>query len=875
MSAPSQTQTKARPGPAFPPRPSNILQRKCACGASPGLDGACAECRGKRLTSQRQHLAPGMLQTKLTVNQPDDAYEQEADRVADQVMRVGQPGAADSQRITPITGDGCIHRLGAACENERQRPSPGEEDEEETVQRKEVSPGTPEIPRDIQSHLGHLQGGGQSLSSDLRAFFEPRFGHDFGQVRIHTDSRAAATARALDARAFTMGRDIVFAAGQYAPHSPDGRRLLAHELTHTLQQRAPGEVPRLQRVCDPAVLARTEPIFFPRQTTIVQIFAGTERLRSGTTRFAAVGLVQQALVDMGFDLGTSGPNRDGVDRIFGTKTKQAVSDFQTTESVPGATPGEVDQATLKCLDEVRAHKVIPQHLAATVAEPQFLVGGESGGVRDEDIFFGRGSAVLDANDKAKIGRLATAQKGCALTLRGFISEEERVDFGAQLATDRLNAVDAEFAAAGHDSAGVCTPPAAPAPPLRTLQPMPEASGGLPTYRGRRKVEVVPSGATPTTAVCGTGAARQRPLDALENPLLTASITDALALIDTARGKLVVGDVDGDAALSKFFNGVAQRSSVRSKLQTWRNHIHTVIRSRNQRGTDCDPGCSAAIAYNIGTGGGAMMTLCGSFFGTTIDLYPALTTAQNRTLVLIHEAGHGALGTEDIAYDTDRLIHFIGRLPSVALKNTDSFVTLIRCLSGLLPGCTLPARGDTPIGMGAAELESAQEGIAWLESWLTWAEQDVNGLYSDMNEARTSPSAWSSSYYAAYVLPPLAMAFDLHRPLVGLPTFREQTMVAAVWDRYRLMRNVASSDLEIEKDTSAAPVQRWQAGAGLAPGTKVFLTDTYLDPSRSRRSRVEMLLPMIVEATPSIDPALRPAYVTFVKETVRRNWDNRP
>ncbi|WP_152043377.1 eCIS core domain-containing protein [Salinigranum salinum] len=78
--------------------------------------------------------------------------------------------------------------------------------------------------------------GGRPLPTSVRAFFEPRFGTTFDDVRIHTDSRAAAAARAVQARAFTVGRDVVFGAGAYAPETTRGRRLLAHELTHVVQQ---------------------------------------------------------------------------------------------------------------------------------------------------------------------------------------------------------------------------------------------------------------------------------------------------------------------------------------------------------------------------------------------------------------------------------------------------------------------------------------------------------------------------------------------------------------------------------------------------------------------------------------------------------------
>jgi len=80
-----------------------------------------------------------------------------------------------------------------------------------------------------------LRSTGQPLETETRAFFEPRFRHDFSQVRVHTDQQAAESAKSVNARAYTVGRDIAFGTGEYAPNSNEGRRLLAHELTHVLQ----------------------------------------------------------------------------------------------------------------------------------------------------------------------------------------------------------------------------------------------------------------------------------------------------------------------------------------------------------------------------------------------------------------------------------------------------------------------------------------------------------------------------------------------------------------------------------------------------------------------------------------------------------------
>jgi len=84
-----------------------------------------------------------------------------------------------------------------------------------------------------------LRAPGQPLDTGTRSFMEPRFGHDFSQVRVHTDARAAESARAVNALAYTVGKDVVFGKGHYMPGTSEGKRLLAHELTHVVQQKAP------------------------------------------------------------------------------------------------------------------------------------------------------------------------------------------------------------------------------------------------------------------------------------------------------------------------------------------------------------------------------------------------------------------------------------------------------------------------------------------------------------------------------------------------------------------------------------------------------------------------------------------------------------
>jgi hypothetical protein len=110
-------------------------------------------------------------------------------------------------------------------------------EEEETIQAKEISARTPEVTPDVQAQISGLQGNGQRLPESVRAFFEPRLGYNFSQVRIHANQGTAESARVLNARAFTVGEHVVFGPGEYRPGTSDGRRLLGHELTHVVQQR--------------------------------------------------------------------------------------------------------------------------------------------------------------------------------------------------------------------------------------------------------------------------------------------------------------------------------------------------------------------------------------------------------------------------------------------------------------------------------------------------------------------------------------------------------------------------------------------------------------------------------------------------------------
>jgi len=115
-----------------------------------------------------------------------------------------------------------------------------------------------EVGPEIESGISAIEGSGQPLAESTRSFFEPRFGSDFSNVRVHKDSYGGRLAEALQAKAFTVGSDIIFGAGQFTPETPAGKHLLAHELVHVVQQGrhqyAPQQTCRVSKATDSDML---------------------------------------------------------------------------------------------------------------------------------------------------------------------------------------------------------------------------------------------------------------------------------------------------------------------------------------------------------------------------------------------------------------------------------------------------------------------------------------------------------------------------------------------------------------------------------------------------------------------------------------------
>jgi hypothetical protein len=204
----------ARRGPERAPA-SKSLQRTLGNQAVMGLAH-----QGQPGRSVWRAARGGLLQASLTVSHPDDPFEREADQVAHQILAVPAvdqtlSSSAAAQpvptrhvpRVSTLSSDRSAHA---------------------------------EVGGQFEQRLDAARGSGGALPSITRSFMEARFGADFGSVRVHADDRANQLARSIDARAFTQGQDIYFAQGEYRPSSAAGQHLIAHELTHVVQQGSGG-----------------------------------------------------------------------------------------------------------------------------------------------------------------------------------------------------------------------------------------------------------------------------------------------------------------------------------------------------------------------------------------------------------------------------------------------------------------------------------------------------------------------------------------------------------------------------------------------------------------------------------------------------------
>ena len=845
------------------------------------------------LPVQENLVAPLPIQCSLTVGAPDDPLEHEADAMADTVMRM--PNKPDTSKMSDtFSGSSFLQRKCAACE------------EEEKAQRKPLSASiTPFIQTktngegttsaSLSSKINSSRGNGSSMDNGTKTFMESRFGSDFSSVKIHTGSESVMMNRELSAKAFTVGNDIYFNEGQYNPQSDSGKHLLAHELTHTIQQNG-GLQKKIQRyTCtnDPATAPVADMPGCSTDTSrpahhdadvgfavsgsninapsLAALSALVARWRANAARNDTIRIDAFSSCD-----GDATNNW----KLSCSRAKKIENEMKTpsdgTPGIPATATflkfahGETNEFSASVLADNRKGMVTLQPVPSAVpaAPPaagatDFLVD-RVGHSSQSQIFFERGSATLLPDAIANIDALKATSPG-SVTLTGFASLEE----APALAQSRANAVRARLTAA--PNAVTVTSATGNAP----------ATAGRSNFVDARKVEIVLAGATASTLDCdavdATTGARINPPTApcatMDPATLTAftstmtvanqAMTDAMNAINPAHASY------NPALITRFFgnNSPATMATLTSNLTNLQTHV-TNLPAITHCGGQCDTGgCEGGpIAYNHGVDALSTMTLCVPTF-KNLNL-------NDRARNLIHESAHGTSplggasapteGTKDMAYRHERLIFNLS--PEDRLRNSDSYalfamfareIILTGSAAAQPTGIAVP-EVDTITGFAGADRTAVEMAIAQLEKRLTWARDHSNQLFGQAKKVKDGTLTWAASWANSY-MQQLSTLFPVTAPPAA-PTLRDMSILGAIIERYTLMKAAVNRDLTI--NSMPAGLINWPAVPNNLASVSLNIGPDFFRATAD--NQVSLLLEALSHSTPGVEAAFVPGYVAFAK-----------
>jgi hypothetical protein len=747
------------------------------------------------------------LQPKLTVSDPADPLEREADRVADQVMRMpaDAPAISTARQKIQRDCDTCPdddERKGMDVRGPVARAAAQRFPTSESETAAALSPAASHAGRSPPDHIvarAIYAGEKTALPDQVRSYFEPRFGRDFGAVRVHMGPTASEAARSIGALAFTIGHDIVFRGDSYVPDSPSGRRLLAHELSHVAQQTWSARAP-------------------PRRSTAASAPSRHARLSSRQARH--------------------GP----ADR---PSANLALTAAGTTGAIHRIPPP------------------VPTPLPATQPTPgptDFLIT-QVGTSTTAQIFFARGSSALRPSAVAAISALKAAAPS-SVRLVGFASADEP----AVTALDRAKAVKAALIAPPNPvTVGSAIGNAAATASrsdfvgVRSVEIL--VGAATPSTLDCARRDAAGNLVNPPKQPCSV-------MDPATETAFTAALAisaDAMTRANTAVGGSLSATTR--VLVDRFFGN--HSPSTMTKLRTNIGRLQTQVgrlSTITSCGGQCDiGGCSSQgpIAYNNGFDAAATMTVCVPVF-KSLHVNDA---ARN----LIHESAHGttplggtpATGTRDVAYRHERMLFHLSTADR--LRNSDSYALFAMFLreaqitgtaTAVPAGMSTPST-DTLTGLSGPETRAINLAIARLEKRLTWAADWSSQLYGEVVDVRSGARTWAASW-ADRLMTEASVRFPLTAPPAA-PNLTDQTRVAGIVDRYRRMHRAVKRSLNISR--MAAGVVSWPGSALIAGNTLQVGPEFF---RATPQNQVSLLLESLAGATIDVEPAFVPAYVSLAK-----------
>jgi outer membrane protein OmpA-like peptidoglycan-associated protein len=808
-----------------------------------------------------------VTQAKLTMGESGDRFEREADAVADAVVqRKGLPGTGGS-------GAPSVQAKCAKCEHE------------DTVQRQadgSTSDTGAHSADSVQQGLAAQRGAGQSLDASVRQEMEQGIGADFSGVRIHTGAQAASLNDSLHARAFTHGQDVFFNSGEFEPGSSAGRHLLAHELTHVVQQSG-SQGPQIQRACGAAAIGAPAGC-----TTNLPVFLSgypTFRFNANCDTFAAgqeaalvahaSGLPATASFEVhGYSSAAGDPafNRN-LSCARAQEARRALTDpLPGGAGIPaariasvfahGGTPGSPTSARSSVV--LTPPRATPLPAAVPVPGATDFAINRIGASSTSRIFFAAGSAALTADANSQISTLKAMAPGTVRVI-GFVSAGE----ADALAQSRANAVKAKLVAA-------------PTPvTVSSAVGIPGTMKATSDLVEARSVEIVIGGAAPTKLNCSatdpiTGALINPATQscATMDPATDTAFNTAHPIAKDAMTRAVAAvagapDAVATPLIDRFFGN--HSAATLAKLRTNLARLQTKVNALpgiTQCGGQCDTGgCDEGpIAYHTEASVvPPKMVLC-------VPTFRSLT-ANDQPRNLIHETAHGTSplgggpgrGTKDLAYRHERMLFHLS--PADRLRNSDNYALFamfirearITGIATAVPGGISTPSSDSMPGISALEKPALEFALASLEKRLTSSEDWMGQLYGQVHSVRTGAFAWAASW-AEDLMTEAAKRFPLTAPAVGPPSVTDQIRVAGILDRYRRMKAAVKRNLTVTK--AATGVVSWPASIALIPGASLSVGPDFFRAARD--DQAPLLLEGLARATSAVEPAFVPAYVTLAE-----------
>lgn len=820
---------------------------------------------------------------KLTINAPGDKYEQEADWMAEHLIRQKDP---ISPRISRRNIS--LQRKCKACEAE-------DKEEKETLMRKAATHGGYEVPPSLAFELNATKGKGIPLSSTTREHMENAFGTGFSKVRIHADTKSAAISRKIKARAFTHGSDIYFNHGEYNLGHEQGMRLLTHELTHVVQQSASASASNGIKSGSIQRKGGTVGGFFRNLGRSIASIFGDELEYSDEDIQTYLDVLNEGDIEDDFDSDdkaravvrrwTTGSIplsrdikvlliREMLSGYTGKADRQAILDILTGSQGeltyiinrvdPDALRRKFRGTDLEALNTLLATTPTPLAPPATVPS----AGPEDFQIRriprnsEGQVFFAGGSSVLTRSAELQID-IVKLTAPASVRLVGYTSMEEP----PSLAQDRADTVKNRFEASP-DSVVV-----------DSAVGNASATATRSDFARARSVEILVGAAPPSTLDCeeldSDGNVVNPPtspcadMDPETETDFNAALVIANEAMSAAMNAINNSHSDYNAALIQRFFGnddATTLSALNTNMANLQTHV-SGLPGITQCGGQCDVGgCeSGAIAYNTEVDAASTMTLC-------VPIFKNLNQ-NDQARNLIHESAHGTSplggatapteGTKDVAYRHERMMFHLS--PEDRLRNSDSYALFALYAkeikdtgnqSAIPSGINVPP-SDRITGITGSDLNALELALAHLEKRLTWAADHSNQLFGRAVKVKEGTLRWADTWAEPY-MQEAAARFPLTAP-PNAPTMDDMAVLAAIVDRYKTMKSSVKQNLTISGMPSG--LINWPRASGSASDTLQIGPDFFRATSDDQ---VSLLLENLAVATPDMEPAFVPAYVYFAE-----------